>query len=353
MNFKMPRTIQGQKSMTMNTNSARQRVRLTKKALASANSATLTAPPFKIDWVRNFGLVDSSRSKTIPLRITYPTTPGKYPVIVFSHGAGNSKEGYKFLIRHWARAGYVCLQPNHEDSVDVLALTHKVPDLMALAMQCTADPVYWLSRVKDIEHILSSLSNIRAQLPPGVSLDEQKIAVAGHSFGAFTAQLIAGATPYIPPGIVPGIAGLVDLSHKVPQAFLFFSPQGVQAPGLGLPNQTAWSQVKRPFMLITGSLDKGLQGQPARWRTEPFQFAPPGDKYLTFVNGADHMTCAGKPAPNTPGSTKSPPDLFSYMASASLCFIEAYLTQNASQKQSLLARDLAKNSAGIVQQDDK
>ena len=312
------------------------------KALAMANSQNT----LKIDWITRHNLLDSKRSKNIPLRITYPTVPGKYPVVIFSHGAGNSKDGYRFLLRHWARAGYVCIQPSHDDSVDVLKLNHNVPDLMALAMQATGDPIFWLSRVKDIEQIIASLPALGTLLPTGVTMDETTIAITGHSFGAFTTALLAGAEPDVPAGILPGISGPTSFANRQPKAFAMLSPQGSRPSGFGFPNQNSWAKMTPPVMVVGGSLDNGLQGQPARWRTEPFKYAPSGDKYLLFVNGADHMTCAGKPA-------ATQPDLFSYMAQATLSFLDAYLKGDATARQSLVAHDLQTQSGGVAEQDHR
>ncbi|MBS2009686.1 MAG: hypothetical protein JST01_21710 [Cyanobacteria bacterium SZAS TMP-1] len=304
-----------------------------------------------IDWTRKYALPDPKRGKAISLRVTYPTTPGQYPVVIFSHGAGNSKEGYRFLVRHWARTGYICLQPTHDDNVDILKLTHNVPDLMGLALQCAGDPVYWQSRIDDIEHIMASFAQIAKQLPAGVTMNEKNVAMAGHSFGAFTAQLLAGATPDVQNGIIPGKSGITSFANPLPKAYVFLSPQGVHTPGLGLPNTTAWAKMTGPFLLQTGSLDNGLQGQTARWRTEPFKYAPAGDKYLAFIDGADHMTCAGKPiAAHAPAGTI---DHFSYIARVTLSFLDAYIKGDKVAKQSLIDHDLDKESNGVVEQDHK
>ena len=320
--------------------------KLAANLLTAPTPKTATNSDLKIDWLGKYNLVDNKRAKTIPLRVTYPTVPGHYPVVIFSHGAGNSKDGYRFLVRHWARAGYICLQPSHDDSVDVLRLTHKVPDLMALAMQATGDPKFWLSRVQDIEQIIASFQTIATLLPPGVTMDEKAVAITGHSFGAFTTQLLAGVTPDIPPGVIPGLNGPTSFAHSLPRAFVILSPQGIQTPGLGFPNQAAWANLRHPTLTITGSLDNGLQGQPARWRTQPYLYSPAGDKHLLFANGADHMTCAGKPMTTSAQAL----DLFTYMARASRSFLDAYLKQDPMAKQSLLDHDIDKETASVVEQ---
>ena len=48
-------------------------------------------------------LRDDRRNKNVTVRVTYPTgTATPCPVVVFSHGAGASKDAYQYLIRYWA-----------------------------------------------------------------------------------------------------------------------------------------------------------------------------------------------------------------------------------------------------------
>ena len=50
---------------------------------------------------------DDERDKDLHLRITYPAENGRYPLIVFSHGASGSKDNYQPLVKHWVSHGYV------------------------------------------------------------------------------------------------------------------------------------------------------------------------------------------------------------------------------------------------------
>src|SRR4029078_239314 len=61
-------------------------------------------------------LHDSKRNKNLEMVIEYPTRGGPYPVIIFSHGYGGSKDSYIALTEYWTAQGYVCIKTNHADS---------------------------------------------------------------------------------------------------------------------------------------------------------------------------------------------------------------------------------------------
>src|SRR3990167_3541328 len=51
-----------------------------------------------------------------PVRVFVPGGKGAFPVILFSHGLGGSREGNRFLGEHWARRGYVAVFLQHPGS---------------------------------------------------------------------------------------------------------------------------------------------------------------------------------------------------------------------------------------------
>src|SRR5581483_4684895 len=67
----------------------------------------------RYDWV------DAKRHRDVPVKIYYPKTgDGPFPVIVFSHGLGGSREGYEYLGNYWASHGYVSVHLQHLGSDD-------------------------------------------------------------------------------------------------------------------------------------------------------------------------------------------------------------------------------------------
>src|SRR6185436_2695827 len=72
--------------------------------------------PFGIQSNKRIVLADAKRSKELQICLHYPAGQGPFPVIIWSHGAGGSKDNYLPLIEYWASYGYVTIQPTHSDS---------------------------------------------------------------------------------------------------------------------------------------------------------------------------------------------------------------------------------------------
>jgi predicted dienelactone hydrolase len=77
--------------------------------------------PFQVQSIKRVVVEDTKRNKELQLRINYPAENGLFPVIVWSHGAGGSKDNYLPLTEYWASHGYVTIQPTHSDSRSLAA----------------------------------------------------------------------------------------------------------------------------------------------------------------------------------------------------------------------------------------
>jgi hypothetical protein len=55
----------------------------------------------------------------------------------------------------------------------------------------------------------------------------------------------------------------------------------------------AWSDIRKPFLQITGTEDKALEGGPET-RQQPFDNMPPGCHWLAVIDGGTHMHFAGR-----------------------------------------------------------
>jgi predicted dienelactone hydrolase len=274
---------------------------------------------YPVGSIPNAVLHDSARNKDLVMTIEYPTRGGPYPVIVFSHGFGGSNVGYTPLTEYWAGHGYIVIKPSHADSGKLGPIleqrreqrraemekaraegrgrngrnaqpaaqqgqTAQQPDSLAEAIWSTQTASDWENRARDIELIIDNLSNLEKKYPElGGRMDTSKVAVSGHSYGAFTAMMVSGMTSFAtnPP---------LHIADPRVKAAVVFSPQGTTNT-LGL-TKDSWKDVTIPMMFITGSLDYFTAGD-AKPRHDAFAYSPAGDKLFLSFNGARHMTFAG------------------------------------------------------------
>ncbi len=258
-------------------------------------------------------LHDAARNKDLPLQIYYPDAAGPFPVILFSHGALASKDCYAELGRYWASFGYVSIHPSHGDSIADSRFSGTLLDAID-------DPHGWENRPKDISFIIDSLSEIE-NLVPQLSgrLDRRHIGVGGHSFGAYTAELIGGTTITI-----PGRDGPQSFRDDRVKAVLLLSPQGEGHMGL---SAGSWDKLRLPMLLMYGSLDYGAWGEAADWRSEAYQMAPPGNKYEVELAGGKHMGFAHS---SRRGGVQN--EVFDCTKLETLAFWDAYLKQSTTAK---------------------
>lgn len=223
----------------------------------------------------------------ISLRVHFPAAPAApLPVVVFSHGLGGSRLGYGYLGRFWAEHGFASVHPSHREHVPAGAAEEERPGIEALRaiQQAIGDPANWPARPADLAQVIDRLFELEAAVGAlRGKLDHARIAIAGHSYGAYAALLCAGARIH---------AGGAERAFAEPRgaAFIALSPPGNGARGL---HADSWSAIERPVLCITGSRDRGLAGQPPSWREESFLGMRPPDKTLVVIEGAEHFTFSG------------------------------------------------------------
>jgi predicted dienelactone hydrolase len=300
----------------------------------------LETGPLAVTEVAGLVLHDEKRNKDVRVRIFYPVMAGKYPVIVFSHGAGGSDTCCESLTRHWATYGYITLQPIHDDSV---AQQRSSGDENARFPQAVREalknPALWESRPRDISFLLDSLALLQKRVA-GLNgkIDTSRIGVAGHSMGAYTAEAIGGALVDM-----PGHPGQ-NFSDPRAKAILCLSPQGPGQFGL---TAHSFGTISLPFMGITGSLDNLGPLANAGWHRIPFERSQPGDKYAVFIQGASHMSFITAETVNSARSSQAAA-ILGYTNSASLAFWDAYLKDDPAAKTFLQSDALERSSHGAA-----
>ncbi|MEL7505467.1 MAG: alpha/beta hydrolase [Cyanobacteria bacterium J06636_28] len=159
----------------------------------SALPVLAETPQFEITQ-RSLTLRDSQRDRAYPVDLYFPedlnAVPGPIPVMVFSHGYGDTRINPESVIaaQTLAAQGFLVAIPEHIGSnaafQDDLAigLTHESFEVME-----------FINRPLDIRFLLDTLEQQNATEFQG-RLQLEQVGIVGESFGGYTALMTAGAT---------------------------------------------------------------------------------------------------------------------------------------------------------------
>jgi len=114
----------------------------------------------------------SRGDRPLPTTVWYPSTAGRYPVVVFGHGLGGAPLAYFQLLRRWAAAGFVVAAPAFPHT------SFGAPDFTVVDV---------LNQPADLSAVLDGLIALPGDGRVRQRLDITRVAVAGHSAGAITA----------------------------------------------------------------------------------------------------------------------------------------------------------------------
>jgi dienelactone hydrolase len=245
----------------------------------TTHNTHLTAADAPITSVKPVVLSDPSRGADLQLRVSAPTSGTALPVILFSHGYGESMDGYGPLTDWWSFQGFVVLQPTYLDSRSV-----DLPD---------NDPRranIWRQRALDAVRILDHLDDV-LEAVPGLRerTDTTRIAAAGHSFGGQTTGILLGLGVIDPDsgeifrspdarvraGVLMATAGRgADLSDLAAEHFPFMKP--------------TFDQMTTPALVVLGDRDNSpLSTRGPDWSGDPYTDSP-GEKHLLILHGGEH-----------------------------------------------------------------
>ena len=152
-------------------------------ALLLAGHAHAAPATHDLDWV------DASRQRAVPVRLYWPEGDQPVALVVFSHGIGGSRLGYRYLGEYFAGHRMASLHLQHVGSDR--SLWGGNPLSLVGRLRAAAQEHEALERVKDLSF---ALDRLLAHEQFGPRIDRARIAAAGHSYGANTAMLAAGAS---------------------------------------------------------------------------------------------------------------------------------------------------------------
>lgn len=263
---------------------------------------------------------DPPRSRVFPVLVTYPDAPGPFPVILFSHGLGGSRNAAPYLARHWAERGYVTVFLQHPGSDESIwgsagfSFRDRAQLLSTASRAATGENLNL--RIGDVSTALDRLKlwNYDPSHPLYHRMDLSRVGMSGHSFGAVTTQAVSGEKRI----------GSSATDTRI-DAALALSPS---PPSYGDPAR-AYADVRIPWMLMTGTEDTGQVGRaqnPAD-RLAVYPALPPGGKYELVLFGAKHSAFGERPG--SPMERLKNPNHHRAIKALSTAFWDTYLKENA------------------------
>jgi predicted dienelactone hydrolase len=231
---------------------------------------------------------DPARDRAIPVKIYYPGDGGgPFPVIIFSHGLGGTRDTYEYLGRKWASHGYVSVHVQHLGS-DYSVLGSAEGDFRQSLELILFDPANGANRTRDVTFAINQMIRMNREAGPlRGKIDATSIGVAGHSFGAMTALQCAGQMAWQQNGNAvsladPRVAAVVAMSAPVSEQVRTHA-------------DATYAAVTVPCLHLTGTHDDGMAApMPPKYRRIPFDHLAHSDQYLITFNGGDHMVFVGR-----------------------------------------------------------
>lgn len=251
-------------------------------------------------------LQDAKRQgRKVPLKVHFPAAEDRFPLVIISHGGGGNWDANLYQARHLASHGYVVVCVEHVDSNGArlkyyMSRAGGGMRFWAALHKITKDAGAVLERPRDVSFAIDQAILWNANHPElAGKIETDKIAVMGHSFGAYTTLVVCGARPildYLEPPVGGGKGLAPDLSDQRVTFGLAMSPQ---SPGTTYFGPESYRSIDRPLVCLTGSgdiqkrFDGWLLGPQSRW--EVFRLLPPGRKYFLWLENADHLSFSDSP----------------------------------------------------------
>ncbi|MGZ8868671.1 MAG: alpha/beta hydrolase family protein [Thermoanaerobaculia bacterium] len=208
---------------------------------------------------------DARRNREVPVRIYAPAGQTAHPVVVFSHGIGEDRDSYQYLGNALAASGFMAVHITHAGT-DRAMLERGYRHLYRAVKQ----KENWVNRVIDVSFALDQLAS-----DPRADLD--RVAVAGHSAGAFTAFAVGGLRT------AEG-STLRDPRVKVIVPISMPRMEGIVPPD-------GYDGIHIPVLNMTGTCDASLIFRTLpRHRRAPFEQTSATGHYLVTIEGVNHDT---------------------------------------------------------------
>jgi dienelactone hydrolase len=226
------------------------------------------------------------------ITIVQPGREGKYPLVIYLPGLGESGDAGAGMRNAWAKSGYAVLsfQSLKDDENVWSSKAARNADFAYIRHERYSSGV-----ISERLDILTKLIGYLKQRAISGDTDLQRmdfshIAIVGFDIGASSAMIIAGED-------FPGVSNAGLPAHV--DAVIALSPY---ADFSGSALDVRYRNINLPVLSITSDADGDAHGGvPPSLHQAPFQFMPSGNKYLLLLAGASHAVIGSEyPTESTP-----------------------------------------------------
>ena len=269
---------------------------------------------FDLEESHSIEIQSSHEGRDIPLLISLPEKKGLLPVILFSHGLGGSRNGYKYVRTYWTGRGYATIFLQHPGSDESL-LQGVSPSQAIRQLRDAATRKNMNLRVDDVTDVLDAMAAWASdkESPFYGRIDTNNVGMAGHSMGAITSQLMIGQQRWLSS----------TKEDKRIRAAVLMSPSSPSLQSAG----SAFGAVTTPCLLLTGTRDSLplFSNQSIDSRRAIFSALPSGNAYELVLHNATHAAFSTRSIRNDP-----PPNPKHHRAIEAIttAFWDAYLQGN-------------------------
>lgn len=234
-----------------------------------------------VDWI------DTGRDRSLPIKLYLPEGDGPFPVVIFSHGLGGSREAAPYLGEYWASHGFLGVFVQHPGTDrSLFAGATSREEILEDLRSGTRNREMAQARFEDIPFVIDEIERLAAS--GALPADITRIGMAGHSYGAATTIAVMGRR----------FGRQMDFTEPRILAGLTLSPT---APPARLPERMhprLYDRITRPMLHLTGTEDVAAirpEIDPAD-RTIPFSLIPSGEQYLIVFEGVTTPSSAAAAA---------------------------------------------------------
>jgi len=292
-------------------------------ALAQTGASSRDAPgPYDIAIEQDIW-TDVARDRDVPVTIYRPAGDGPFPVIVFSHGLGGSRDAAPYLGRHWASWGFVGVFVQHPGTDQSVWQGLPRTEVMTALRRAARSPRAARNRFEDIPFVLDRIEALAAS--GDLPANPARMGIAGHSYGAHSVMAALGR--------YHGMAGRLNFDEPRLLAGAALSPPPAHRRSRG---GAVYAGIAEPVLHLTGTEDSSpLDGDATpEDRLEAFESMGPAPQYLLVFDGGDHSVFGGRtrPGQDTP---ENYPAIQADVTAATTLFFEAWLNDNAEARAAL------------------